>query len=69
MSIISRHRDMDALVTEVFGMYRVKESTGAVLFGPDTGNWPARWYDAIRIAEIEEDRVDTARELIREMHR
>lgn len=62
MSIISRNPGMDTLVTEVFSMYRVKDATGAIVFGMDTGKWPARWYDAVRLAEAEDAKVEEARD-------
>ena len=66
VSIISRHPQMDAMVTEVFNMQRVKEFTGSVPFGLDCSEWPSRWYDAVRIAKIEEDRAESAKDEVRD---
>lgn len=30
-----------------------KEATGAALFGPDSGRWPAIWYDSVVELEIQ----------------
>ncbi len=41
---------------------RVKEATGAALFGPHSGRWPAWWFDAVdvfqRIAVMEKEAAD-----------
>jgi len=32
---------------------RVKEATGACLFGPDAGRWPAWWVDAVTVIQTQ----------------
>jgi len=66
MSAILRHPEMDAMVTEVLNMQRVKEMSGAVPYGMDCSEWPSRWYDVVRIAKIEEDRAEIAKDEVRE---
>ncbi len=66
MSAILRLPEMDALVTEIMNMQRVKEISGAVPYGLDCAEWPSRWYDAVRIAKIEEDRAEIAKDEARE---
>lgn len=60
---------MDSMVTEILNMQRVKEATGAVPFGVDSGKWPGRWYDAVRVGKIEEDRVEIAKDEARDSNR
>jgi hypothetical protein len=40
---------------------RVKEATGGVLYGPDSSEWPARWFDVVDLLQIETEREDRAR--------
>ncbi len=40
-----------ALVSIVRQDRHAKESTGATLYGPNRGKWPAAWDDAVLIAE------------------
>ena len=41
---------------------RVKEATGAALFGPHSGCWPAWWFDAVdvfqRVVGMEKEAAD-----------
>ncbi len=64
VSIIHRHPEMEVLVTEIFGMMRTHASTGASPFGPDSNKWPVKWYDAVRLAEIENIRIDDERDQV-----
>lgn len=51
---------MNALAEEVIAAAAVRESSGAYPGGPDVNEWDARWYDAVKLARIEERRVDAA---------
>lgn len=46
-----------ALVQEIAAAEHVKEATGAVLFGTDSGRWDARFFDAVRLIHIEDIRI------------
>ena len=41
---------------------RVKEACGAALFGPNSGRWPAWWFDAVdicqRVVSLEKEAAD-----------
>jgi len=62
VSIISRYPEMQALVDDLRESEAVKEATGAFPFGLDSSKWPARWHDAVKIAQIESNRVEIARD-------
>lgn len=32
---------------------RTKDATGAALFGPDSSAWPAWWFDAVAVLEVQ----------------
>lgn len=65
VSLISRHPVMDSLVSEIMSMNCVREASGAVPYGADTAKWPARWHDAVQIAEIERSRTEIAKDRVR----
>jgi hypothetical protein len=31
---------------------RVREASGGVMYGPDTSQWPARWFDAVDVIQL-----------------
>ena len=39
---------------------RVKEATGGVLYGPDSSEWPARWFDTVDLLQGEIERETRA---------
>jgi hypothetical protein len=49
VSLLDRHRQLRRLVDIVSTDRAVKNGTGAVMFGPDSGRWPAEWYDAVAL--------------------
>lgn len=57
---------MDVYVSEIFHMQRVKDATGAVPYGPDSSLWDARWHDAVRLFEIETNKVIAAQDKARD---
>ena len=57
---------MEILAYEILSMQRVKDATGSVPFGHDTTKWPVKWFDAVRMAEIENYRFEDARDKMRE---
>jgi len=56
---------MEIAVTEMLGLRRIYAASGATPFGPDCNKWPAKWYDMVRIAEIEEMRIDSEIEKVK----
>ena len=52
------------LVHAMFSDSWVRES-GAVLYGPNTAKWPARYFDAVVIAEQERARADRELDRVR----
>ena len=54
------------LVRLLCSQSRVKEATGAALFGPHSGRWPAWWFDAVdvfqRVVGIEKEAADQENE-------
>ena len=53
------------LVQLLCSQSRVKEATGAALFGPHSGRWPAWWFDAVdvfqRVAGMEKEAAEHER--------
>jgi hypothetical protein len=39
---------------------RVREATGGVLYGSDSTEWPARWFDAVDLIQAEIEREERA---------
>lgn len=39
---------------------RVHEGSGAVMGGPDSTQWRARWFDAVEVIQGEQERADAA---------
>lgn len=39
---------------------RVHGAAGGVLYGPDSARWPARWFDAVDVIEIEVQKAEAA---------
>lgn len=62
VSVVSRFPEMDMLAQDVLYMHGVQETTGAVPYGTDSGKWPVRWYDAVRLAAVESKLVEQARD-------
>ncbi len=48
------------LVQQIAAAQHVKDATGAVLYGPDSGKWDARYFDAVRLIQIEDIKVQNA---------
>ena len=50
------------LVRQLSSQNRVKEATGAALFGPHAGRWPAWWFDSVdtfqRVASMEKEAAE-----------
>lgn len=61
-STISRHPEMDVMVEQMINLRRIREATGSVPFGADSNTWPIRWYELVRLVEIEDWKLDQARE-------
>jgi hypothetical protein len=64
---MARFPEMTMMVDAVLNDKTVAKSTGSVLYGPDSAAWPSRWYDAVRVSQIEEWIVDEEIERVRSM--
>jgi hypothetical protein len=49
-------------VEEIAQAMRVQSETGAAPGGTDTRNWPARWFDLVRVWKSEHNRIDNAKD-------
>lgn len=54
-----RHESL-RLIQDFMRAQRVKEATGGVLFGPDSSEWPARWFDVVDLLQMEIERETRA---------
>lgn len=54
------------MVGEIIALQNIREFAGAVPFGSDTNSWPARWFDFVRLADIEDYRVSSEQEKAQE---
>lgn len=48
------------LVRDFSRAKRVHGASGGVLYGPDSGKWPARWFDAVDVIESESQKAKMA---------
>lgn len=53
-------RESMELVQDFLRGQRVREATGGVLYGPDSSEWPARWFDAVDLLQAEVEREERA---------
>jgi len=60
MSVILRHREIDSLVTDVLNSSLIQSTFGSPVYGVDSAKWPARWFDAVRMASLENRSIDRA---------
>lgn len=62
LTVPSEHnRESLELLRKFYGGQRVHKATGGVLYGGDSSEWPARWFDAVSLIQLEIDREDSAR--------
>ena len=64
-SLVARNPEMVIMVNEILDMRWLKESCGAAMFGQDASEWDARLFHAVKLAEIEDRRVEAARDSVR----
>lgn len=48
---------MSLLASEVISLQALKEFAGSLPFGIDTNEWPAKWFDVVRTAQMEDMRI------------
>jgi hypothetical protein len=53
-------RDSLVLIQDFMRAQRVKEA-GGVLYGPDSAQWPVRWFDAVDLIQVELENEERAR--------
>ena len=56
---------MAILVGEILDAKWLKESMGVAAFGQDASEWDSRLFHAVKLAEIEDRRIEEARDNVR----
>lgn len=64
-SVTFRYPEMVLLAAEVASMGWLSDVGGSAPFGSDPNKWPARWYDMVKLARIEDSLVDSAKDALR----
>ena len=66
VSIMARVPEMVVIANEVTEMGWVGEKHASP-YGPDSNKWPSKWYDLVRMADIENFKVESAKDKIRDL--
>jgi hypothetical protein len=69
VSLLSKSPELRSLVLLDAKNRQAQRATGATMFGPDSGRWPAVWFDAVSALQSARDEEEAARiEAINQKH-